>query len=815
MSQDFNVVLRVDVIQAQGLAAKDRNGLSDPYVVVTIGDVTYQTQVINKNLSPRWDASFDTSLNSQNPPSDILFTCWDKDVFGKDFLGEVKVPLQQHWKDSEIGYNAPGNKPKWYALENTSRPKETISGEISIRIGLIDPDNKFIEAQELASIWQRLTKLDISEHDHHHSHDTTTPSNGSIVPNENYYGHGNRPSSITSSSTTFSSSSGNSNTLGLTYLELVRAEDLPPEKAAVGSKFDMDPFVIISFSKQTFRTRTIQHCLNPSWNEKLYFLVKQHESNFFIKFSVYDEDKVTFNDLIADCQFPIQALIAEANNNQLPRTISEGMVEYVMPLELRTKTKYDNLPKLWIRGKFIPLEHLRRQFWIALSKTYDSDENGVLNFIEISTMLSSFGSLTDKSIEGFFMRYNKDPRTGELTFEELCECLEQRLLEEEFNVVSTNGEESLIILTDCPYCHKPDLQNCSVSEIITHLSVCASTNWDNVNKFIVGDFITESQAQRKWVSKVISKVGYGSFRVGAVIQDRVTGQLVEEKMPTYIRLGIRLLYKGKPNKVEMKSTKRLLETLSIKQGKKYDAPSSVNDIASFIEFHQLNIHEILDPLDSFKSFNEFFYRKLKPSARELDSPNDSSVLVSPADCRMMAFSTIDEATTVWIKGQNFSLEGLLRNQDAAAQFHGGSLGIFRLAPQDYHRFHFPVDGLLSEPLPIKGAYYTVNPMAIRSELDVYGENKRVVSYIESPHFGRVAYVSIGAMMVGSIEFTSTPHSHVKRLEEHGYFAFGGSTVILLFQKGKMEWDQDIVINSQQALETLVRVGMRVGRATSY
>ncbi|CAG8574107.1 2992_t:CDS:10 [Ambispora leptoticha] len=775
-SQGFNVVLRVDVIQAQGLAAKDRNGFSDPYVVVTIGDETHQTQVINKNLSPRWDASFDAIINPQNPPREILFTCWDKDLLGKDFLGEFKVSLEHHWKDITVGYNDTGNKPKWYALENTSRPKEQIS------------------------------------------------ANTHVESNENYYGHGKRPSdsSSISLSSTVSSSSGRSNILGLTFLEVTKAEDLPPEKAAVGSKFDMDPFVVISFSKQTFRTRTIQHCLNPTWNEKLYFTVKQHESNFFIKFSVYDQDRISFNDLIADCQFPIQALIASADSNQLPKNINEGMVEYVMPLELRTKEKYDNLPKLWIRGRFIPFEHLRHQFWHALAKLYDSDENGVLNFVELSTMVNSLGSLTDRSIEGFFMRYNKDPRTGELTFEELCECLEQRLLEEGSNTASiNNGEtdtEHLVELTECPFCHKPNLQKHSVADTITHVAICASTDWENVDKFIVGDFVTESQAQRKWISKIISKVGYGSFRVGAnnaniIVQDRITGQLVEEKMPTYIRLGIRLLYKG-VKQVEAKTTKRLLETLSIKQGKKYNSPSSINDIPSFIAFHQLNVNEVLAPLESFKNFNEFFYRKLKPDARTLDSPNDPRVIVSPADCRMMAFSRIDEATNIWIKGQNFSLERLLENQDAAEQFHGGSLGIFRLAPQDYHRFHFPVDGLLGEPLHIKGAYYTVNPMAIRSELDVYGENKRAVSYIESTQFGKVAYVTIGAMMVGSIEFTSKPHSHVKRFEEHGYFAFGGSTVILLFQKDKMEWDEDILANSQQPLETLVRVGMHVGRATA-
>ncbi|CAJ0767791.1 8888_t:CDS:2, partial [Entrophospora sp. SA101] len=248
--------------------------------------------------------------------------------------------------------------------------------------------------------------------------------------------------------------------------------------------------------------------------------------------------------------------------------------------------------------------------------------------------------------------------------------------------------------------------------------------------------------------------------------------------------------------------KTLLENLSVKQGKKYDHPASVKDINGFIEFHNLSRDEILDPIESFKNFNEFFYRKLKPEARKLDFPNDPSILVSPADCRMMAFPTIDESIELWIKGQQFSIQRLLGDESAAKEFEGGSLGIFRLAPQDYHRFHFPVDGRIGENKPIAGDYYTVNPMAIRSELDVYGENKRSITYIDSPKFGKVAFVAVGAMMVGSIVYTSKPFSDVKRLDEHGYFAFGGSTIILLFQKGKTVFDDDILANSKQCLETL-------------
>jgi len=126
--------------------------------------------------------------------------------------------------------------------------------------------------------------------------------------------------------------------------------------------------------------------------------------------------------------------------------------------------------------------------------------------------------------------------------------------------------------------------------------------------------------------------------------------------------------------------------------------------------------EVLLPIEEFKNFNEFFYRKLKPDARPCTAPDNPHVVVSPADCRSVVFNKIEKATEIWIKGKDFTMQQLLcpAYPDEAAKYENGALGIFRLAPQDYHRFHIPVDGILGEPKLIEGQYYTVNPMAIRS-----------------------------------------------------------------------------------------------------
>lgn len=245
--------------------------------------------------------------------------------------------------------------------------------------------------------------------------------------------------------------------------------------------------------------------------------------------------------------------------------------------------------------------------------------------------------------------------------------------------------------------------------------------------------------------------------------------------------------------------------MSFKQGRKYDDPASASQIPGFINFHQLDMSEVLHKTEDFKTFNEFFYRALKPSARPCSAPDNPHIIVSPADCRSVVFNRMEEAQKIWVKGREFSIERLLGDaypQDAK-RYKNGSLGIMRLAPQDYHRFHIPVDGIMGEPKLIDGEYYTVNPMAIRSALDVYGENIRVCVPIDSEVHGRVMVICVGAMMVGSTVITRKKGDHVKRAEELGYFKFGGSTLLLLFEPGVMRFDDDLANNSSEALETLV------------
>eukprot|EP00124_Ichthyophonus_hoferi_P001205 Ihof_evm15s57 gene=Ihof_evmTU15s57 len=272
--------------------------------------------------------------------------------------------------------------------------------------------------------------------------------------------------------------------------------------------------------------------------------------------------------------------------------------------------------------------------------------------------------------------------------------------------------------------------------------------------------------------------------------DRETGLIVEEFIPKYIKLALNLMYDVSFVKglTSLKAINRVLVSMSQKEGNRMNSPASKKKIVEFIEQHKLNVNEILEPVDSFPHFNAFFYRKLKPSARPIACPDNSSILVSPADCRLMVFETIMDATKIWIKGSAFTIDNLFGEAaaDIASKFYGGSLVIARLSPQDYHRFHSPVTGKLSRRTAIGGELYTVNPVAIRQPLNVYTENKRELCEIETDDFGLIVMIHVGATMVGSINITATDGSMIKKGDEHGYFAFGGSTVLLLFQPGTVK-----------------------------
>jgi phosphatidylserine decarboxylase len=480
----------------------------------------------------------------------------------------------------------------------------------------------------------------------------------------------------------------------------------------------MDPFVVTSLGKKTYRTKTISHNLNPVFDEKLVFQVLRHETNYSVNFTVIDKDKFSGNDYVGTVNFPLEKAVStapqedpetglyrlpepsdspgispsessssrrsrfrlpmsrsasthslsrlgrpslkkESSTGSLSKQDSNGSLApgptsapqnaaadsngnlavagavnlnpsavddedlkmYTLPLELKKKERWEDKhnPTLYIRAKYLPYKALRQQFWRAMLKQYDADESGLLDKVELITMLDTLGStLHESTIDSFFDRF-ADAHNGDLllTFDEAIICLEDQLQVTEArdaqksgvsssgmqtpllesgdrtplnmnssttsipfldpnkpgregeegdtiqidDLADDKGEEHVIEIRECPICHQPKLNKRSDSNIITHIATCASQDWRQVNNIVMGGFVTSSQAQRKWYSKVITKISYGGYKLGAnsaniLVQDRLTGQINEERMSVYVRLGIRLLYKGlKANNMEKKRSK--------------------------------------------------------------------------------------------------------------------------------------------------------------------------------------------------------------------------------------------------------------------
>ena len=516
------------------------------------------------------------------------------------------------------------------------------------------------------------------------------------------------------------------------------------------TSFDMDPFVVASLGRKTFRTKVIRHNLNPVFDEKMVFQVLRHEQQYSLSFTVVDRDKLSGNDFIGTANFPIPTIISAAPEadpetglyphrepsepaaasfssksrfrlpisrsssatslNKLARpglstqtsqasmapsltshfnastpgtsftnTTSNGnlavtsitseptsltpvqsntsdyggdeatgpswddpdLKQYTIPLNLKNKEKWnDKHPtQLYIKTKFMPYPALRQQFWRAMLKQYDADESTRVSKIELTTMLDTLGStLKESTIDRFFQRFAskngaQDTGTMDLTFDQAVICLEDQLQKSQkksvgetvkgflqspepiknmmpraINQFTSNsggqdnpsenedpsssavpnisqqhlgshgevgdgldkddlhddrGEEHVIEIRECPICHQPRLNKRSDADIITHIATCASQDWRSVNNIVMAGFVTSSQAQRKWYSKVITKISYGGYKLGAnsaniLVQDRITGQINEERMSVYVRLGIRLLYKGlKSRDMETKRSKSI------------------------------------------------------------------------------------------------------------------------------------------------------------------------------------------------------------------------------------------------------------------
>lgn len=237
-------------------------------------------------------------------------------------------------------------------------------------------------------------------------------------------------------------------------------------------------------------------------------------------------------------------------------------------------------------------------------------------------------------------------------------------------------------------------------------------------------------------------------------------------------------------------------------------PASRRKVRPFIEAFDVDASEFLEPVDAFQSFNDFFIRRLKPEARPLDLRDD--VVILPTDARYLVFPDIDAADGFWVKGKKFSLAALLQDKALAERYRRGALVMARLCPVDYHRFHFPCHCLPGPARLINGPLYSVSPLALKKNIDYLSENKRMITTLQTKQCGTLLFIEVGATNVGSIHQTYTPDRSCAKGEEKGYFSFGGSCILLLFEPGKIQLDADLIRNAEAKIETLGLLGQSLG-----
>lgn len=732
---------------------------------MTLGEGKHQTHSVPKTLNPEWNEQCDFPVNDiRHLLLDVI--CWDKDRFGKDYLGEFDLALEEIFVDGHFE-----QLPKWFPLKSKRSGKKgtKVSGEVLLQFTLYDTANPDASDAEIyakfsaliksvpeaegssrsqtpsmtpilaptkpsndpsASLARRSTDdLGDLDDDDYDIYDDETPEDEDLSKSENAEKRKRRlrikglKRKKRDNPYEFINGTANSSVVGIIFLEIIKITDLPRESNFTRTGFDMDPFVVASLGKQTYRTKVVRHNLNPVFNEKMIFNVQAHEQAYSFAFTVIDRDRYTGNDFIATTSLSLQelldkspqadpetglyaiaepqeyvsdgsqqksrfkrlalsrsssqqslsksarppisktpsvvsqgdasaeniptsapnpALLAPADNlaaagaETLPDSTDPDFALITVPLKMKHQEKWEDKhnPELFLRAKYVPYPALRQQFWRAMLKQYDTDESGRISKVELTTMLDTLGStLRDSTIDSFFQRFPHTANNGDvgdLTIDEAVICLEDQLQkknksatmvervkdkipdfakgaslsvpglksastevapgpetapdhqvntstivvptmagagEEGENLdkddLNDRGEEHVVEIRECPICHQPRLNKRTDADIITHIATCASQDWRQVNNLMMAGFVTASQAQRKWYSKVITKISYGGYKLGAnsaniLVQDRITGQINEEKMSVYVRLGIRLLYKGlKSNNMETKRSESL------------------------------------------------------------------------------------------------------------------------------------------------------------------------------------------------------------------------------------------------------------------
>jgi len=209
----------------------------------------------------------------------------------------------------------------------------------------------------------------------------------------------------------------------------------------------------------------------------------------------------------------------------------------------------------------------------------------------------------------------------------------------------------------------------------------------------------------------------------------------------------------------------------------------------------------------YESFNEFFCRQLRSEYRKIDVRKES--FIAPCDGLLSAYS-IDNDLVIPVKNSRYHISDLLRDRELAQKYNGGTCLVFRLCVNHYHRYCYPDYGMKGENVFLPGILHTVQPIALR-EGPVFTENAREYTVLHTANFGDMVQMEVGAMLVGKIDNYHGVCSFEKG-EEKGKFLYGGSTIILLVEPGRVKFPTKLFEATERDEEVPVRIGMKIGEA---
>lgn len=268
--------------------------------------------------------------------------------------------------------------------------------------------------------------------------------------------------------------------------------------------------------------------------------------------------------------------------------------------------------------------------------------------------------------------------------------------------------------------------------------------------------------------------------------------------------SLRFFYKNSLGRILLKAI--TLPFVSSVVGAYMSSPLSKIRIKKFINSNGINMSEYEE--SKYNSFNDFFTRKIKADKRPL--PQNEKILFSPCDGKLSAYKVTDD-TVLPIKGSHYKISELLNNNELAKKYKDGYCLVFRLAVDDYHRYCYIDNGRKGNNIKIKGKLHTVQPIALNL-FPVFIQNSREYTVLHTNNFGDVVQVEIGALMVGKIK-NHHQKGKITRGAEKGMFLFGGSTIVLLINKDKAEIDNIFFENTENELETIVKMGESIGKAS--